>query len=481
MPAEQKETCKLHIHTGDEAAEVIVINGQFQRIDAKVGQSVTFELPKGLYTIKVVVASRAEEKSIALREETTLPFQPVIFSSPAPLENTTKTTGTHVIKAREHSINVDINAGNGSQIYVFARLLQDNEAITESVPPSENPAGGLVLTNTYGQVLADFGNQATATYESGPASWSACNVQLDPGVYCLRLETKKGNIFNQSIVASAGWQTQIFLLQRDYDIVSQDDEYIIDLFNASIFMSEIGKGFVPSKADFSEDPDFRLTEIARQALIKNRPAVQTGIIDRMLNDKFKNPMLGIYGCHLLLLNDTVHTDRLSRIVGKLRDLLGNTHPEVEAIALKANLPTDHIFDMPPMMRQSWGYVLEASITKPGLVPLDSFTAKIAGHLWSSGQWLLWGKLDTINTEDYLTQMIRKMVSPKIQQPRNKHYARRSKNLEVAKPLGSKKSIRAKTYELKLNDEKMKFIVQASGLPRSAIDAVLQSFNIKNIG
>jgi hypothetical protein len=109
----------------------------------------------------------------------------------------------------------------------------------------------------------------------------------------------------------------------------------------------------------------------------------------MLSQKYDNPMLGIYGGHLLLHESKPDLDLLKIVVGNLRGLLG-IHPDVEALALALpNDSSDYVFKYPPMLRQSWGRILGASVTKPQIVPAGSPVSSISGRLWGSDLWLQW--------------------------------------------------------------------------------------------
>ena len=78
METKPLETYNLTIETGDEGAEIFILNSQFQRVASGVGKSVTFKLHEGLYTIKVAAGCESVEKSIALlSKHETVEFKPV--------------------------------------------------------------------------------------------------------------------------------------------------------------------------------------------------------------------------------------------------------------------------------------------------------------------------------------------------------------------------------------------------------------------
>ena len=471
METKQVETYNLSVETSDEGAEIFILNSQFQRVASDTGKSAIFKLKEGLYTIKVAAGCETIEKSIALlSKDETVVFNPVAFPSPAPLEETSRTHEDHIKNAVDHSHHVHIQIGHGSQIYVFARVW--TKTFPSGLNPHiEDPSTGLTLRDVADQILVDFGRPEIGFNSATSDPWSACNVELNPGVYILCLETK-GKTFKQVIAASPSWQTQVFLLKSDR-ANSEDFECDAGLSNASIFMAELGTGFRSSrKENLSSDPDFRLTEIARQALISNRPVLRQDLLYQMLDDKFKNPMLGIYGCHLLLLNKKTDKSMLPRIISNLRRLVIDPHPEIEALAVKLDMDTSYVFNVPPMLRQSWNYILEASVRKTDLIPENSLTSRIAGNLWSGNQWLVWGG-SSFNTDDYLKDQLRNLSAFNIFLPED--VSSRSFDTTLNFDMGN--HIPA---SLELDEEKMKLMVQALGVPRSKLDAAIHSIksNIK---
>jgi hypothetical protein len=123
------------------------------------------------------------------------------------------------------------------------------------------------------------------------------------------------------------------------------------------------------------------------------------MLDNILGGKFQNPMLGIFGAHLLMLRKPVNPKTLRAIVGILRSLLGKyTHPDVEALALRIDQRSTYEFRIPPMLRRSWKLVINATIRSPMLVPKDTLSASIAHRVYSGEPWLLW-KSSTPSDED----------------------------------------------------------------------------------
>jgi hypothetical protein len=409
---EKKPEFKLTVDTADDGAEVILINSQFERVDRKCGRLVEFVLPEGLYMIKVRAGSRYEERDIDLFADHIEKFAPVAFPTSAPLEGTSKTHEWQLDSAYDESKRPHKTIGAGSEIYIYCRdWTSELERSYRKTGAVVHPATGLTLMDRKGNMLVDF-TDPSLPRSSGEDPWSACNVAVNPGIYYLRLETGSDQILQMSVVASANWQTQVFMLQHNYGTGEHDRR--ADLSSASVFMERSGKGFYSKRRDSvaPDDVNFRLTEIARQALKNDRRIINNDLIN-MLGDKIRNPMLGIYGAHLLLMDREPNTGSIQHVVNNLRNYIGSDHPDVEALALKVGLGSNYIFDMPPMLRRSWNYMLEASVKNPGLVPEDSMVSQISGLLWSEDPWLIWGELQDetqFNKSEKLMEQVQKYLA-----------------------------------------------------------------------
>jgi hypothetical protein len=501
MTTNSSETFNLNVQTGDEAAEVFIIDSQFHRVAKGVGDHVSFKLPSGLYTIKVRAGCDTREKSISLFEDKSVYFEPIEFSSPAPLEKTGKTHEFHIGNAVSNSRVIHVKLGQNSQLYVFVRVWTAKNPSSTATTLNRDPCTGLTLRNLEDQVLVDFANPDIGSYTTDWEAWSACNVELDPGTYFLCLETASSELFKQTIITSPSWQTQIFLLQRNYGIKEQDVR--ADLTNSSIFISRIDQGFQAGKSMSGDpnEPNFRLTEMTRQALANNRNVITKEIVEQKLNEKFDNPMLGIYAAHLLLLNKE-HLEALNKVLNKpilevvvetLRNLLGQPHPDVEAIALKSTLSSNYVFNAPPMLCLSWKYILEASVHKPELVPENSLASQIAGQLCSSDLWLMW--LQSQNQDDdnkIILEQLKKFIQAEeasidtsnlspgqvMTMAINKDINTGDVHAQSMPQLASHEPI-SYSYapEKAISSEQLKRMVQVLGVPRSKLESLLKSIDV----
>ncbi len=416
---------ELTVITGDDGSEIEITDSQFLPVARKVGDEKKFILRGGIYGIKVSIGNSFEEKTIHLSRNERVVFDTIQFASAAPLEETSRTDIMQSGASQSNSTSYHLHLGTGSAVYIFCRdWTTDHEKSSRNIQPDNHPARGLKLVDDKGADLVNLSDSAFPHYLSGDESWSACNISVNPGFYRLSLDIGDEETLEMNIVASPGWQTQVFLLQRDYG--KKRGGRKADLANASIFLARLGEGFNGSRSQLYPDTqNFRMAEIARQGLINERSVLSDKTIEYMLNEKFSSPMLGIYGAHLLLMADSKETNTIEMVVKNLRRVLGPAHPDVEALALRAGTSTPFVFSELPMLRKSWAYVLNASTENPGLVPEDSFACKATQQLWSEGPWLIWGKSKNSSNDlaqtfflvsDYLQKNKRFEIDSEVKEP-----------------------------------------------------------------
>jgi hypothetical protein len=174
----------------------------------------------------------------------------------------------------------------------------------------------------------------------------------------------------------------VFLLQRGFEI---------DRNGAAILMADLNENtrFDPGRAEA------RLAELARLGLA-NRRQVVSDELRELVGQPEVDPMLGIVTAHLLLLEPEPNLALVETIVANLRQRLGSTpHPDVEALAVRLGQGAEqYLFWLPPMLRRSWELVVQATVDRPELAPVDSPAAAMADRIWGNGPWLAWLADDT---------------------------------------------------------------------------------------
>jgi hypothetical protein len=411
----KRPSVPITISAGDPGTEIFLIDSDLQRIAQAVGVLHT-EQPAGLYQVKLRAGTSIKEDLIKVGKT---PFEksypPLAISSPVPLIDTTKTHEFHVHNAEAHSKVQHVDKGSGSFIYIFARdwtSKTPGEGKTVGSEPYVHPARGLRLIDKSGVELVDFENESATDLNWDP--WAACNVKIDPGSYILRLHAPDDSVWERTLVASPDWQTQCFLLQRSFGESTGPD-----LAGATVLTRRPNLGFDPG------DNELRLIELARLALINERPILSNEVED-LLTRKFDNPLLGIFGAHLLIeLNQSrgraYEPGLLGHVVERLRNLLKDPHPDVEALACKAGLQDlNYKFEMPPMVRRSWALMTHAS-AESDVIPPDSLNTRIYDRILTAEPWLVWsGEQQTDDESQVLETLalyLQAQESPQKQRPK----------------------------------------------------------------
>lgn len=396
-PEPPPEPVHVTLQSGDSIDEIYLIDARFNLVARGFG-NLTATVQPGVYKVKIRAGEQVREEYLVLRpgeSPVTKQFAEVPFASAAPLKGTAKTHEYHIAAAERESRKEHASLGTGSWIFIMARQW------TSPTPPADvetpdHPATGLQLRAVRSGNVANAGEMAAeAAVDLMVASaadprgdpWSACNVSVTPGTYILSLLLPSGRRIEQPIVAVAGWQTSVFLLQRVYPL---ETIARADLLDAAILMNR-GCGFTCGRRDD------RVVELARIGLT-NRRRVVVKEIERILRAKFDDPLLGILGAHLALAQSRRDEEGVEGareivqiVVQTLRTLLGTNHPDVDALALLLgdSAPSRAAFDVPPMLRASWSLVLEGCARNPALVPAASLSEHVAEHLWGPSAWMVW--------------------------------------------------------------------------------------------
>lgn len=382
----------LTVEAGDRAAEIFVIDGGYRLVGRGLG-SLHERYPPGLYKVKVQSGLRSQEGFVRLApgEEALLDagagmtlervlggarvqFPRLGFATAVPLAGLSRSRERQGAEAAARSRAVHVRRGAGSQVFLFVRCW----GASATGEPTWTPR--LTLRDEQGAPVVDLSQEGERDLGTGEP-WAACNVQVAPGRYRLRMEAGEGVVLERTIVAPAGWQAQVFLCQRRGPARAAVSS---SLGYASVHLRLIGAGFDP------ESLEVRLAELARLGLRNRRRVISRELLDDLLWAKSSNPMLGIYGGHLLLLAPEPDLVLLRKVVEALRSMLGE-HPDVEALALRLGerAGSPRLFEVPPMLLSSWRLIVKETLARPGLVPRGSLAARIADRLWGEGPWVTW--------------------------------------------------------------------------------------------
>jgi hypothetical protein len=387
MSPEPPASFALHL-SAETGAELFVIDSSMRLVERGAGR-LDVQLPTGVYKLKVRRGREETERIILHDHDESITLAAPSISSPAPFQGTTRTHEWHIDAAVQQSSQVHVVAGTGAQVFVMSRYWT---APGRKPDDRGHPARGLSLRTLAGRVVVDY-DATELPHVDGHDAWAACTVAVDPGTYLLHRETDGGQALEQAVVASPTWQTQVFILRDPVTGLPRPEGPHPSIAQQRALRPDAISVLMNHGHFDAQRSDMQLADVARLALADER-RILSDELRQMLDGKFDNPMLGIYGAHLLVLS----LDRAARearekpdqaqlaldfgpgdldvIVRNLRNLVGPGHPDVEALStrcLDASLRADKPLSAPPMLRRSWSLYVAASNEQADLIPRDVWT------------------------------------------------------------------------------------------------------------
>jgi len=352
MSSEVQER-RLVVHSGYTMAEIQILDGRGVVL-ARAVEHLSVTLPCGYYIVRHAAGLQAKETLVELTPgEGDLWTYAPSFDLPAP----------RMPPSRSPSVS-PVQLGELSLMLTFPPDI-----------PEQRLSGDLRIRDYDGKQL---GLLSQEQLNSGD-NWVSLN--LAPGCYLLQSPSgppgeRQPVVIEQCLFVGAGWRTEVMVPAR---------QGFPDAGNAAVFMLK------PEDGEPGPD-DFSFAELARQTLASSRSASATmgaGSIRAMLSAKFENPMLGIYGAHLLIRDPLYDRGLLNEVIGNLKRLVGR-HPDVLSLCLLTDDVSDgpiH-FRWPPMLRSSWNLIVQKG-AQSGLIPQGSYVSRIGANLWGSSAWLEW--------------------------------------------------------------------------------------------
>jgi hypothetical protein len=363
----------LHLTAGSQLAEVFLIDHEFALVSRAVGE-LDADVEQGVYKVKAQVGEASAERVVILDKSETIDLSGDLrIASPVPLDGTARTHDFHMAPAAERSRSVVAGAGGGAQVFLCARRWSAPELAYDD----STKAPDLSLHQPSGETIIDLRESGVGDRSLQDPMLTA-TVDVEPGAYLLRWRDDSGVIAEQSVEAVNGWQTQVFLLED-----AKDETHLA----ISVLMGQGGFD--------RNDPQARVADDARIALADER-RVASQVITEALFAKFENPMLGLFGAHLMLLarDDEWEQTYFDGVVENLASLLGPNQPDVVALATQGGhrrLAELEPVTSPPMLWRSWLLLIEASNDRPDLLPADTWSPLL--QVVPVRPFLVWSPLD----------------------------------------------------------------------------------------
>lgn len=373
------------ITTAVAAAGIELIDHEGTVVASGQGQ-LDVRVEPGLYTAQVSVGNETSREVIAARSGTgTTRHIDVGFETVTPVRSTTNNYESHSLPARAMSLEPQATLGTGSRLVVLAR-----------VPSSDPDLAHATIDRPALELLDDALTPLAAPEWVLGDGFSAVSIDVEPGTLVLRARGPGGPV-DQSLVTSAGWTTLAFVpVWPEAD--TPPTAWTASPDAMTVHMVRLDTPFEP----FGEGAEAIL---AAEIALKNLRAGDTGLsrqlLQLLLDEKFSNPMLGIYGAHTLLAARQPRWTLAQIVIRNLRRLVPR-HPDVDALHVRFKSARDEEsrsrvqpFRMPPMLHASYASVIARDSVEHGLIEEGTIAEAAATELRLDGAWARWDALDTV--------------------------------------------------------------------------------------
>jgi hypothetical protein len=402
------EMFQLQIDPNAPDAEIFVIDSRFSLVDRDSGR-LTSKLPFGLFKIKTRIG-RSFTNRVVLFDHDYIPaseVSPSLLRTPvlvapsdmppqqaafAPLAGMAAKHEYQQIAAEEGRKSLLKLSQQGKQagLMLMVRVWTGEQGYRRDFVPWE----GISLVNAKGKLIADLPRDGTCNQQVADP-YCVLTMTVKPGVYYLRQRLDGGIIVEQSLILTEGWGLEVYILHNPSHKCATDQQLCgevpqVPLSDNQQVTGGISIGAAPkiSMIMSSLNPgatgnilNDRILESALIALVNER-AILNQELEILLLDKFQDPLAGIIGGHLLLIEHErkPHPHRslstLNTVVENLRNLVGSDHPDVEALSLRCpdeKLRCRSPIMSPPMFQRSWKFLVDATYENSRLIPKDVFS------------------------------------------------------------------------------------------------------------
>jgi hypothetical protein len=373
----------------DIPRRIEITDGTLALVAKGFGELRDLKLPAGVYQARVETQRKPFERMVFVRPgKTTSISYPVadreVLPSPAPIpgsnamhESLRKKTNPAVLEEPAKASRVFVmatHAGVGGREIDFSRFrLLDPQGVELGSMAKDWQPGDQGRSK---QFCLDV-DQGGFVLE-GVAEGFGPDIRIRQPIYC-----------------SPRWVTLIFM-------GANAGTGTPDLNSASIYLWPVGLPFAPERREAPRIGNFdavlrsqRATELALHSLVTGRKLFSPDDMDVLLHGKFRNPMLGVLGCHLLLQQQSKNAGLIRTVLGNLDGLLPH-HPDVialKALARRAGIklkgPDARIVSWPPMLREGFRALRDADWAKPGIVQPDSLFDRVRTRVVAGGAWTRW--------------------------------------------------------------------------------------------
>jgi hypothetical protein len=394
-PADPDAMFDLAIDPNEPATEIFLIDDRLALVDRGAGALRT-TLPFGVYKLKTRLGRGVREQVVLLdgalvADDGAALVRPIASAVPLPVSAAIHEYHLSAAADAAAASLAVVRSGEGrSALTVMARVWSRSGVS----PATAEPWRGVSIVDGAGRTILDL-SAAGERSGAGGDPLAVATLPVEPGTYFLRHAVGVGPdapAVEQSVVVPPAWSVSVHILRE----VAPDGRTLLPQPRLSVVMRNPAQVF--DAFEQREIDELRKSvEAAQVALADERRVLNEGL-EALLLSRFFDPMAGIIGGHLLLVEAERGRRRdllpLNALVHGLRELVGTEHPDVEALSLRC--PDEALrraapVRSPPMLQRSWNLLAEASWRSKRLVPAAVWTRiRAAGSLppflaWSADE------------------------------------------------------------------------------------------------
>lgn len=392
MSNSEHKTYSLHVNPSESGFGVMVINAEGTIVGRSVDDKLPLELnlPHGLYTVRSTRSGTFTETTVRLDHSKTVSVDPPPIFSAAMIPGAKNSHEYYTESAWQASYQqtTDANTWNGpadSGLLLFAR------AANKCIYSGEDQLASLSLRDLNGRTLSEF---RTDTERNMSMGWSAFSAQLSHGLLILEDNGEKPRQI--PIPLLKGWQTQLYVIHKGR--LLWEDMRVIMVPKSELSTRKYRSPYDSSAEDVKSMMDMDSGLLALQNN-DSGPGVQ--LITSFLNSESRNPLLGLLGTYLTLLQsqgesipweNMFESDKIRALLNELSELIPLSS-DIVALRLFAKggrkTSKSKYFQKIPLFRFGAEVLLKTAASIPELIPEGSLLDIISDGIYGDTVWTTW--------------------------------------------------------------------------------------------
>jgi hypothetical protein len=391
MSSSEQARHLLILEALEPGLDIMVIDAEGAVVgrEASNGRRLEFPLPRGLYTVRATRGGAFTEQVVRHNDEQVIQPAPPALYSAATIPQAHTTHEYYTEPAWEMSQNpttADLtwNGDATAQLLLFARAPRDD------LYRGEDQFSALSLYSLGGSLLSSLSSEAARQ----PTGWTAFSARVSPGVLILQDSGLDPDAWARQmpIPLFSGWQTQLFVMHNGR--LLWEDMRLNTVSLDEIDSRRYRNPYDDHAIDIRSAKDM---DVGLLALQNNTPSIAPHLLDAYLNAKFQNPMLGLLGAYLMLMQysrvkEDVDRDRIRLVLGNLKQLLPDS-ADVVALQVMAQRWVELPFDAPvtgiPLFRIGTEALLGSAASNAALLTEGSLLDVVSDDIYGDTVWTSW--------------------------------------------------------------------------------------------